>query len=206
MPLISTIKNLQFVTFLMVTLFSSQALGHGGVAFQEDQCVITVDFMQAHFTVFQPETRESEEFCEDIPDVTQSIFVMEYLHESLRKMDVDFRIIRDVNNIGRFAGWSDVQSIADIESATVYYQDASIEDSGYYRASYEFEEGGTYIGIVTAQLPSEEVRHNAVFYFQVGGPDWGTIPFFILLLLLCQGCYWYYNGGYERYRERREYS
>ena len=77
------------------------------MAFQEDQCVITVDFMQAHFTVFQPETRESEEFCEDIPDVTQSIFVMEYLHESLREMDVDFRIIRDVTNIGRFAGWSD---------------------------------------------------------------------------------------------------
>ena len=190
----------------MVTLLSSQALGHGGVAFQEDQCVITVDFMQAHFTVFQPETRESEEFCEDIPDVTQSIFVMEYLHESLREMDVDFRIIRDVNNIGRFAGWNDVQAISDIESATVYYQNASVEDSGYYRASYEFEEGGTYIGIVTARLPSEEVRHNAVFYFQVGGPDWGTIPFFILLLLLCQGCYWYYNGGYERYRERREYS
>ena len=205
MPFISTIKNLHVVTFLMVTLFSSQALGHGGVAFQEDQCVITVDFMQAHFTVFQPETRESEEFCEDIPDVTQSIFVMEYLHESLREMDVDFRIIRDVTNIGRFADWSDVQDIPDIEAVTVYYQDASIEDSGYYRASYEFEEGGTYIGIVTAQLPSEEARHNAVFYFQVGGPDWGTIPFFILLLLLCQGCYWYYNEGYERYRARRGY-
>ena len=205
MRLISTIKFLHVVTCLVVTLFNSKAFGHGGVAFQEDQCVITVDFMQAHFTVFQPETRESEEFCEDIPDVTQSIFVMEYLHESLKEMDVDFRIIRDVNNIGRFAGWTDVQAIADIESATVYYRDASIEDSGYYRASYEFEEGGTYIGIVTAQLPSEEARHNAVFYFQVGGPDWGTIPFFILLLLLCQGCYWYYNGGYERYRARRGY-
>ena len=206
MRLISTIKILHVVTCLVVTLFNCQAVGHGGVAFQEDQCVITVDFMQAHFTVFQPETRESEEFCEDIPDVTQSIFVMEYLHESLKEMDVDFRIIRDVNNIGRFAGWNDVQAISDIESATVYYQNASIEDSGYYRASYEFKEGGTYIGIVTARLPSEEVRHNAVFYFQVGGPDWGTIPLFILLLLLCQGCYWYYNGGYERYRERREYS
>ena len=203
---ISSIKILQGVTCVIATLFNSQALGHGGVAFQEDQCVITVDFMQAHFTVFQPETRESKEFCEDIPDVTESIFVMEYLHESLREMDVDFRIIRDVNNIGRFAGWSDVQALTDIESATVYYQDASIEDSGYYRASYTFEEGGTYIGIVTAQLPSEEITNNAVFYFQVGGPDWGTIPFFILLLLLCQGCYWYYNGGYDRFRERREYS
>ena len=206
MRLISTIKILRGVTCLVVTVLNSQVLGHGGVAFQEDKCVITVDFMQAHFTVFQPETRESEEFCEDIPDVTESIFVMEYLHEALREMDVDFRIIRDVNNIGRFAGWSDVQAIADIESATVYYQGASREESGYYRASHEFDEGGTYIGIVTAQLPSEEVIHNAVFYFQVGGPDWGTIPFFILLLLLCQGWYWYYNGGYERYRERREYA
>ena len=113
---------------VIAIIASNQALTHGGVAFQEDQCVITVDFMQAHFTVFQPETRNSEEFCEDIPDVSGSLFVMEYLHELLQEMSVDFRIIKDINNVGRFADWNDIQDIEDLESATVYYQAPAIED------------------------------------------------------------------------------
>ena len=56
---------------LASTLSSQHAAAHGGVAFQEDLCVINIDFLQAHFTVFQPETRESDEFCEDIPDVSR---------------------------------------------------------------------------------------------------------------------------------------
>ena len=35
---------------------------------EDDLCVINVNFMQAHFTVFQPETRQNNEYCEDIPD------------------------------------------------------------------------------------------------------------------------------------------
>ena len=206
MRFVSKIKFIHMAFAIIASMLNSHVLSHGGVAFQEDQCVITVDFMQAHFTVFQPETRESQEFCEDIPDVTESLFVMEYLHELLQEMSVDFRIIRDVNNIGRFADWSDVQAMDDLESATVYYQAASVEDSGYYRASYTFEDRGTYIGIVTAEQPGEDQSHNAVFYFQVGGRDWGTIPMFILLLLLCQAGYWYYNGGYDRYSQRKQRS
>ena len=63
---------------LASTLWSQYTSAHGGVAFQEDLCVINIDFLQAHFTVFQPETRESDEFCEDIPNVSRSVFVMEY--------------------------------------------------------------------------------------------------------------------------------
>ena len=206
MRFISKIKFVHSTFAIIASMLTSHVLSHGGVAFQEDQCVITVDFMQAHFTVFQPETRESEEFCEDIPDVTGSVFVMEYLHELLQEMHVDFRIIRDVNNIGRFAGWSDVQAMDDLESATVYYQAASVEDSGYYRASYTFEERGTYIGIVTAEQPGDDQSHNAVFYFQVGGRNWGTIPVFGLLLILCQLSYWYYNGGFDRYSRGKQQS
>ena len=64
-------------------LTSAPALGHGGVAFEDDVCLISINFLQAHFTVFQPEQSEAEEHCEDIPDVARSVFVMEYLHELL---------------------------------------------------------------------------------------------------------------------------
>jgi len=193
-----------FRTFLLVifALNASQAFAHGGVAFEDDLCVINIDFMQAHFTVFQPETSASEEFCEDIPEVTSSIFVMEYLHNLLTEMSIDFRIIRDVNDVGRFASWEDIEAIDDLEAATVYYQPASIEDGGFYRAAYAFEEKGTYIGVVTAEHPEEDRNYNAVFYFRVGGRDWGTFPYFILLAVLLQLGYWYSNGGWKRLQER----
>lgn len=191
------------ISLLFSFFFYSTALGHGGVAFEDDLCVINIDFMQAHFTVFQPETRDNEEFCEDIPDATNSVFVMEYLHTLLNEMAIDFRIIRDVDGLGRFASWEDVEAMGDLEAVTVYYQEPVIEPGGYYRASHEFDARGTYIGIVTAEHPVEARSYNAVFYFQVGGRDWGTIPLFVALLLAMQFGYWYTSGGYARFKARR---
>ena len=191
------------ILILFVSFLSSQnAAAHGGVAFEDDLCVINIDFLQAHFTVFQPETRESDEFCEDIPDVARSVFVMEYLHSLLPEMAIDFRIIRDINEVGRYATLDDVLAIDDLEAATVYYEPPRIEPGGFYTASYEFDAEGTYIGVVTADHPTEDRYYTAVFYFQVGGPDYGTLPLFLALLLLLQTGYWLSNGGWERRKQR----
>ena len=191
------------ILILFVSFLSSQnAAAHGGVAFEDDLCVINIDFLQAHFTVFQPETRESDEFCEDIPDVARSVFVMEYLHSLLPEMAIDFRIIRDINEVGRYATLDDVLAIDDLEAATVYYEPPRIEPGGFYTASYEFDAEGTYIGVVTADHPTEDRYYTAVFYFQVGGADYGTLPLFLALLLLLQTGYWLSNGGWERRKQR----
>ena len=196
-------RNVLQVLFLFASLLSSQyASAHGGVAFENDLCVINIDFLQAHFTVFQPETRESDEFCEDIPDVSRSVFVMEYLHSLLPEMYIDFRIIRDVNEVGKYATLEDVLAIEDLEAATVYYEPPRIEPGGFYTASYEFDAKGTYIGVVTADHPTEDRYYTAVFYFQVGGPDLGTLPLFLLLLVLLQTGYWLSNGGWARRKQR----
>lgn len=195
-----------FLTALLCglcSLYSVPARAHGSVTAGEDVCLINIGFLQAHFTVFQPETRENTEYCENIPDVTQSVFVMEYLHQLLPSMPIDFRIIRDLDRLGRYADWSDVQAIADLDAVTVFYDPPRIEDGGYYRASYTFEERGNYIAIVTAQHPTEDRNYNAVFYFRVGRPDFGTIPLFVILLLVLQLGYWWSNGGYTRLKARR---
>lgn len=183
-------------------LSAKVAIGHGGVAYEEDLCVININFMQAHFTVFQPETRDSDEFCEELPDVARSVFVMQYLHELLPEMLLDFRIIRDVNNVGTYATWEDIQAIDDLEAATVYYESPRIEPGGYFSASYEFAAKGTYIGIVTAEHPVEDRFYNAVFFFKVGGPDYGSFPVFIGFLILLQLLYWLSSGGLIRLRQR----
>jgi hypothetical protein len=190
--------------FLITSLSNSPVFAHGGVVLEEDRCVINIGFLTAHFTVYQTETSGNREFCEDIPDVSTSVFVMEYLHDFLYQMPVDFRIIRDVNDVGAFARWEDVQAIDDIEAPTVFYQSSRIQASGVYSVEYAFEEKGTYIGVVTAQHPTEDSQYNAVFYFQVGGADFGTIPLFIAIVIVLQLGYWLANGGIARIRAAKQ--
>lgn len=180
------------------------ANAHGGVAFEEDLCVINIDFLKAHFTIYQPQLHGSEEFCEEIPSVGQTVFVMEYQHEFLKEMPVDFRIIRDTQDFGIYARWEDVRGIADLDAVTAFYQAPVIRPDGAFTVDYAFEEAATYIGIVTAQHPEDDRIYNAVFYFQVGGPDYGTLPLFLVLALCLQGAYWFGNGGLKRWQERRK--
>lgn len=197
-------RRLLIVSVLAGLLAAGQAgpaNAHGSVALEDDLCVIDIDFLTAHFTIFQPETRGADEFCEDIPGVARSVFIMEYLHDLLQEMRVDFRIIRDETGIGRFADRDDILAMGDLEPLTVYYQEPSIEPSGYYRAGHEFAERGSYIGIVTASHPTEARDYQAVFYFQVGR-DWGSFPLFIALIVLAQLGYWAANGGWRKFRKR----
>lgn len=167
-----------------------KAFAHGGVVLEEDRCVINIGFLKAHFTLYQPESEGSEEFCEDVPNVEESIFVMDYLHDYLKEMAVDFRIIRDVHDFGTYAKWEDIARLEDIESTTVFYQVPTVHPDGVYKARYGFKEKGGYIGIVTATHPNREEPYRAVFYFQVGGPNYGYLPLFAVFLVLAQGVYW----------------
>jgi len=170
---------------------------------EEDQCVIDIGVFRAHFTIYQPETRASEEFCEEVPDLGESIFVMDYLHSSLRSMPVEFRIIRDVNDRQRFARWEDIEQISDLESATVFYQGPRVEPAGSLTARHQFDEAGWYIGVVTTRHPDTDKLYNAVFGFHVGGKGLGYWPFLLLLAVLVQLQFWISGGGLKRWRARR---
>ena len=153
-------------------------------------CVITIGFLKAHFTGYQPKTNGNKEFCEDIPEVASSVFVIDYLHDFLKIMQVDFRIIRDSNDFGIFANWEDIAGLENIEQDTVFYQSPEKRPDGVLTINYEFKQAGGYIGIVTAVHPEKEKTYRAVFYFQVGGSNFGYIPLFIALVILAQLLYW----------------
>ena len=179
-------------------LASSAARAHGGVVLEEDICVIKMGFLSAHFTIYQPETRASEEFCEDIPDVTQTVFVMEYLHSSLREMPLDFRIIRDVTGVGVFAKWEDVAAVDDLDAATVFYEPAAVRDEAVFTVEHRFDEPGWYIGIVTTTYPDTGRTYETVFPFEVG-TNWGLLPLFLLLGLGAQAAYLVFTGTAARW-------
>ena len=130
-----------FLVSLLLLLSWQQAMAHGGVVEEEDLCVITISYLKAHFKIYQPLIDGHDEYCEDLPNATESIFVMEYMHDELGRVPVDFRIIRDVTGKGRFARWDDVAAIEDIESVTVFYQ-PPIVDPDVFTVLYDFKEEG----------------------------------------------------------------
>ena len=86
----------QACLFTALLAWPQLAVAHGGVVAEEDTCLLRMGFLQAHFTLHQPETHGSEEFCEDLPDIGSSLFVVEYLHDMMKRMAIDFRIIATI--------------------------------------------------------------------------------------------------------------
>ncbi|QMU61793.1 MAG: hypothetical protein GKR92_08820 [Gammaproteobacteria bacterium] len=186
---------------LALALHSAGVGAHGGVFLEQDVCIIEIDFYKAHFTIYQPQISKHEQFCEDIPEIGESTFVMEYLHDGLRDMQVDFRIIKDTQKLGRFAKLEDIEKLEDIQQQTIFYQAPTFNIDGVYLAQYDFTEKEYYIGIVTAKYPDQEKIYTAVFPFQVGGSNWGYIPAIISLALFLQLNYWLMNGGFTHLRK-----
>ena len=122
---------------LAVLFWPATVSAHGGVVFEEDVCVLKIGFLQAHFTGYQPQSRGSEEFCEDLPDLGDSVFVIDYLHEFLKEMPVDFRIVTDSQNLGMYAKWEDIVNLDDIEGDTVFYQPPTRWTDGVLNVSHD---------------------------------------------------------------------
>lgn len=162
----------------------------GGVVMSGQQCTMHIDFYSARFTAYQPETRGSEEFCESLPDTGPTIFVLDYLHPSLKLVPVDFRIIHDVTGQGRFAKLEDVQALGDIESLTVFYQPPVIRPDGSFKVEYDFTDEGRYIGVVTAGHPTNDNLYAAVFPFQVGGRSYAPWLALAAALAAVAGFFW----------------
>lgn len=179
------------------------AAAHGGVVADQDLCIIQIGVFRAHFTVYQPMTRASEEFCEDVPDVSEALFVLDFLHDSLREVPIDFRIIKDVQGRTIYASWADVQSLDDLESATVYYQSPRLFPDNAMNVTHQFSERGWYTGIVTTRHPTKDIRYQAVFGFHVGRRDAGYWPLMVLIFLAVQLHYWVSSGACSRWRQKR---
>ena len=160
---------------------STFAVAGGGMVLEGDVCIINIDFYSAHFTAYQPDTSGNTQLCQDLPDTGVTIFVLDYLHRSLKEVPVDFRIIRDVTGQGEFVKLKHVEEIEDIEQHTVFYQPGRIEEDASLNIEYDFKEKGSYIGIVSAGHPSNNNTYTAVFPFEVGKTRLGYWPLLVLI-------------------------
>jgi hypothetical protein len=161
-----------------------------------DVCLMRIGALSAHFTGYQPSVSASEEFCEEIPEIAESVFVVDFLEEVLNEMPVDFRIIKNDFKAGLSANWEDIQSLEDLEAATLYYQAPAQHQDGVLTANYEFVEAGNFIGIITAQHPTQDKTFRAIFPFRVGAAGFlDYLPYLIGVLAFLEAFYWLSSGG-----------
>lgn len=154
---------------------------------------MTVGPYRAHFTGYQPAVRASQEFCEDIPIVSDAIIVLDFISNALRDMSIDFRIIRDVNNIGVQATYEDLGSEAAIEAASIAYVPAKHYLNGNFSVELEFDQPGVFIGILSAKEQASDKVHISVFPFSVGKTDWWTPAMWLIAVLVLGGGAWYFG-------------
>ena len=158
---------------------------------RDDVCIIEIGFYDAHFTAYQPQTRGNEQFCQELPDVSETLFVLDYLHGSMKEVPIDFRIIKDVTKLGKFVQVSDVEKIEDIDSVTVFYHPPTVHSDASLSVDHTFAAPGNYIGVVTAGHPTKNTIYSAVFPFSVGKINYTRLLLFglLALLLLSLGVY-----------------
>ncbi|MEP5766708.1 MAG: hypothetical protein ABJ308_19070 [Halieaceae bacterium] len=163
---------MRLITILALVLLAQRGFAAGAVVGEPGSCFIEIGIYTAHFTIYQPDSRGNEEFCEDLPDTGNTLFVLDYLHGSLKDVPVEFRIIRDVENWGIFTRWDNVRQIEDIDARTVFYQPPIVRPENRLSVEASFIEPGGYIGVISAPHSSKDKHYYAVFPFQVGRIDW----------------------------------
>ena len=191
------------IVFSIAIFWGARTHAHGGVVFEEDQCVLKLGFMNLHFTGFQIASQNRREFCEDIPKIGETLFVIDSLHDYLAEMVVEFRIIRDVNKFGVYAGMEDVKSLGDLAETTEFLLPFASYPDGVIIANHQFVEPGGYIGVVTA-VPngSDDIAYEAAFFFRVGGRSYWEFFVFVLALCILQDGYMAGNGSLRWFRTK----
>jgi hypothetical protein len=179
---------LKIILIQALLLSPAYLYSHGGVVLEDDICLIKMGFLTAHFTIYQPETRNNEEFCEAIPDAAASIFILDYTHNALSSMPIEFRIIRDQNNLGAFTKMEDVEAIDNIDAATVFYRNSKATNASNLIINHSFDEKGWYVGIVKVLNPETGKIYATIFPFEVG-KDYNYLMLFLLLAICLQITY-----------------
>lgn len=146
-------------------VLSMQAYAHGGLAMAEDVCKLTVGPYTMHFTGYQPERTQEQEFCEDIPNVGRTIVALDYIDEALRPMETEIRVIQDTG------------SEENLDEITIFHMPPKIYMNGSVTFEHSFPHEGKFVGLVTVR--DGETEYASRFPFAVGTGGKSMTPYIL---------------------------
>lgn len=168
-------RVLGIVAALLVPV--SVVWAHGGASVEADTCRIEVGPHLVHFTAYQPQLTGTTEFCNDIPELGNTIIVFDYEGKALRNMTVEFEITKEP------------------EGTRIFYQAPTTNPTGTYNTAINFTDPSKYLAHVT--LVNEGQKVDAHVPFTVGGAKSGlsgTTYFVIAVVLFALGYIFYLSN------------
>lgn len=175
---------------------------HGSVTPDEDLCIIRIGFFKAHFKIYLPETHGHRDFCEDLPAIGDAVFVMEYEHDGLAGVPIDFRIIRNITGQGRFTNQDHIEALEELDSVTVFRHPPAIQPD-VFMVRHEFPEPGEFVGIVSVERADGGDDYVAVFPFEAGYTGLGYWPWIVAGLIALQLNFLWMSGWLSRKFKRK---
>jgi hypothetical protein len=175
----------------LLLCLAAPALAGGGLVLENDTCILRIDFYSAHFTAYQPEASGNQQFCRELPATGATLFVLDYLHQTLKEVPVSLRVVRDYTGQGRFVKLAHLGDAETIEQNTVFYQPPVVRPDASLAMELDLRETGAYVGIVTAGHPSNGQTYTTVFPFRVGASagSW-LLPALVVAALAAGGLLW----------------
>ena len=123
-----------------------------------------------HVFFWLPILKATQKICEDVPDVGETIFTMDFGQDEMREMKVDFRIMRDIGE--------DAERDS-LDEVTVAYLPPKTYPTGSVSLRHIFVHAGNYAGLVTVDGPHGE-HWVARFPFAVSRPYSVRLPYYLL--------------------------
>ncbi|BBL34096.1 hypothetical protein Nstercoris_00325 [Nitrosomonas stercoris] len=173
------------IGMLLGMTFGLQAYAHGGLSMAEDMCKLTVGPYFMHFTGYQPESSQEQEFCEDIPNTGRTIVALDYIDEALRPLTTEVRIIVDTGAPEGEEG--------DLEQITVMHIPAQVYANGSITFEHFFPEEGDFVGLVTVNDNGTEYVSRFPFAVGTGGKFKPNMFLWPLLIIIIGGSYFFYS-------------
>lgn len=177
----SYLKSFLLYLFIILCLYS-KSFAHGGLSLEEDYCVLTIGKYEMHFSGYQPENNGPKEFCEDIPEIGNTIVVLDFMDDKLRSLPVEVRIIVDTE-----------ENVDELDNITVYKKDYKIYKNGTISLRHRFENKGKFVGYVTVKENNNFIISE--FPFSVGIERKSSSYIYMIILALISGALLFYFGN-----------
>lgn len=165
-----------FAILSAIALRSPLAEARGDLGPDHDACILKIGPDLMHFAGYQPGVTKRK-FCEDAPQLGETIFVFDYVEPELREMKADFRILRDT------PGAEEPDNLA---SATLAYLAPEVYPKGTFSFEHVFSRPGDYIGIVTVDGAKGE-HWVSRFPFSVAKSHADNRPYYLIAVAAALG-------------------
>ena len=137
------------------------AFAHGGVALEQDKCVLRIGPNVMHFIGYQ-RIGEDLEFCEDIANAGPTVIALTAVSPKLRDMAIGIRVVKDVG---------EEKEKANLDAITVAYIEPKVYRNGTMTFEHDFKDSA----IMSASSPRGTV--SAMNGFRAFRSQWEIYTF-----------------------------